>query len=60
MLSIDVSNDGGGVGVFSCGGIGNAVGAGGVMRVLCSGALDGRATFEPGRFRVTRVVGVIG
>ena len=41
-----VSNDAGGVDVSSCMGIEDADGVGGVIRVLCSGVVGGRAKFE--------------
>src|SRR5438477_638404 len=60
-----VSNDAGGVDVFSCMGIEDADGVGGVMpaRVLCSWVVGGRGKFESGWSRVAgvaRVVGVVG
>jgi hypothetical protein len=55
-----VSNVADGVDVSSCMGIENADGVGGVIRVLCSGVVGGRAKFESGWFRVAEVAGVVG
>ena len=57
-----VSNVAGGVDVFSCMGIEDADGVGGVIPagVLCSWVVGGRGKFESGYSRVARVVRVAG